>query len=150
MLPESSYHKRMDEREVNICSQCHTYMWKVEGMTTCGTCRCNAEIQNKLLKITRADEISGVEMVELRTIRHAIQENDKLKFDDAAEEIERRQMKLDQLRDSAAKAVGSKETTESDSFERWQEMKQMKHLECCVRLLEMHQRGTMRIKVTRG
>lgn len=146
--------KLSSERQVTICPECSRFMWKVQDVDKqrCWSCRCSAVIKKQLRerRMSSGKQVLDAEMVQLRTLQHAMQDDDKVHFENVDAEMENRQRKLQLLRSAQEKASTRKASTreclsESESLA---QVHKMKHLECCLRLLDFHRRGLQSFKVT--
>jgi hypothetical protein len=148
-LPEMSKDKLSNERQVTVCPECSRFMWKVQdvGKQHCWSCRCSAVIKKQLQerRMLSGKQVSDAEMVQVRTLQHAMQDDDKVHFENADAEMENRQKKLALLRSAQKKASTRECLSESESLA---QVQKMKHLECCLRLLDFHRRGLQSFKVT--
>ena len=122
-------------------------MWQRGGNKDeqkCFTCRCNAKIQMGLSKIKDGVESLSVQpdVLQVRTLQHAITADDKLDFENAKDEMQWRAKKLTTLKE--ARADASSLLPEKDALA---QVQRIKHLQCCIGLLDMHLQGAYCFKV---
>jgi hypothetical protein len=137
------------ERPIRSCDKCKRFMWQrggEEDEQKCHTCRCNAKIQAGLAEVKDGVESSSLhrEMVQLRTLQHAIVADDKIDFEKAEDERLRRAAKLESLKE--ARADPASLLSEKEALA---QVYKITHLNCCICLLEMHIQGGQCFEVTR-